>query len=85
MAGSTAPSTWRSQLTEPGVAVGATVQSVIGARPESTTPPHCPCESSFVRPSTLSRLVKMIGWVAVPAALMRLPRLTCNQETPVAP
>src|SRR5262245_63733178 len=29
---------WRSQATVPGVAAGATVQSVIGARPSSTTP-----------------------------------------------
>ena len=58
-------------------------QSVIGARPSSTTPPHWPCESSVARPSTLSRLVKTIGAVAVPTALMRLPRLTASQETPV--
>ena len=40
---------------------GATVQSVTGARPISTTPPHWPDELSVLRPSTLSRLVKMIG------------------------
>ena len=82
-AGSTAPSVWRSQLTVPGVAAGATVQSVMGARPSSTTPPHWPCELSVARPSTLSRLVNTIGAVAVPTALMRLPRLTASQATPV--
>ena len=33
----------------------------------------------------MSRLVKMIGWVAVPTALMRLPRLTASQDWPVPP
>ena len=61
------------------------LQSVIGARPISTTPPHWPCEVSSLSPSTLSRLVKMIGWVAEPIAETLLPRLTASHDWPVAP
>ena len=50
------------------VAIDALWQSVIGARPISTTPPHWPCDFSVFSPSTLSRLVKMIGAVGVPTA-----------------
>ena len=83
MAGSAAPSTWRSQLTLPGVAPEA-MQSVTGARPERTTPPHWPEEFAPLMPMTLSRLVKMIGRVAVPFAWIVLPRLTFRKLEPEA-
>ena len=36
----------------------------------------------MLRPSRLSRLVKMIGLVAVPTELILLPRLTAIHDTP---
>src|SRR6478609_11875918 len=88
-AGLVEPSVCRSQvLAVPGeVTVGETppVQSVVTARPISTTPPHWPCEVLVLRPRMLSRLVKMIGAVAEPTALSLLPRLTASHDWPVPP
>jgi hypothetical protein len=56
----------------PGTAV---LQSLIGARPSRMTPPHRPWVESVALPSTLARAVKTIGWVALPTALIREPRL----------
>ena len=76
-------------LVEDGAQVAAgtepVVQSVTRPRPISTTTPHWHWDVSVVRPSTLSRLVKMIGEVAVPTALIRLPRFTASQDWPVPP
>ena len=77
------PSTWASQVGVPGTAVPG--QLLIGARPSSTRPPHWPIESMVVVPSMLWRLVNTIGLVAVPTALILLPRLTCSHDTPVPP
>ena len=80
-----APSRRPSQV---GLLVGAAVvlntpveQSEIGARPSSTTPPHCCWLLSLARPRMLSRLVHTIGRSAVPFDWIALPRLTTRNES----
>jgi tetratricopeptide (TPR) repeat protein len=75
-----APSRRPSQV---ALAVGLAVvlktpveQSECGARPSSTTPPHCCWLLSLARPMMLSRLVQMIGRSAVPFDWIALPRFT---------